>query len=704
MATMKGIIGTLLTAAVVAAGCSGAAPQKQGPGLTRLTQPRPATASTVGSISEDQPVVSMAYLAGYLYAATPRQILRYNVRTGKLARITGAQGLPGKRVLAVAAHKVSGLWVATDKGLAQYRGGGWGSHGHHRPPGQQVRAMAASERGVWIGGPGGLAHFGNGGWRGLLQRTSVTALAADGAGTGVWIGTDGQGVLQHQTGGKLRRHGPKRGQRVLQVRSLALTPEGEVVVAGRGADGDRVDLFDGKHWISYLARPGGGEVRWVMPAGDDLLMVRGARVLRLQRGSAAHGAGQGHGLRSGQAGPGAPWGYKVPRFTARALARWLPQDPTTLLGHHGHVLIGSRALGVALYSGDQLQWFRAQSLLGRRERLRMACVDDQCYIAGRGGRGLRTRGGSLGLKPLPRDPRRVHGALKFQAFVRDQWGRIVALSSASKGRRLQVDLRQGARFVPVYQARLRLPAGKRAAVRFVRQDSTGRLWVGLWAVDARGHRQPWGMVVMRPPPSHQVQSLTADPAPASEAAAAAATVPLEQPSFFHRSTLLPGEQRPARSLAVPDDVRDIWFAGQKIWLATGDGVCLIQGTEVGTEVKLTTENEGLRSELIYGFARSPSGDLLVASFAGVGRKRGRQWRFDMGRSLRGSTRVLLTAGKTLWAGTTRGLLRVRKGGRVKRIDQSAGLADDMVLDLHLERGKRLWVLTEGGLSVVPLRR
>jgi ligand-binding sensor domain-containing protein len=87
----------------------------------------------------------------------------------------------------------------------------------------------------------------------------------------------------------------------------------------------------------------------------------------------------------------------------------------------------------------------------------------------------------------------------------------------------------------------------------------------------------------------------------------------------------------------------------------------------------------------------------------VGRWENGRWRFGLDGPLRHATRVLLPAGDALWLGTSRGAIRRGPGGDTLTYDQSRGLASDLVTDLHLQGDRRLWALTDQGLSVVRLR-
>jgi ligand-binding sensor domain-containing protein len=121
-------------------------------------------------------------------------------------------------------------------------------------------------------------------------------------------------------------------------------------------------------------------------------------------------------------------------------------------------------------------------------------------------------------------------------------------------------------------------------------------------------------------------------------------------------------------------------------------------------VEQFTENEGLASELTYGVGRSPAGEVLVATYGGLGRLTSRGWYFDQDEPLDASTRAIVVRGQTLWAATSRGVVRKGPDG-VRVFNEAMGLAGNMVTDLYFEGDRRIWVLTNQGLSVgkLPLK-
>jgi ligand-binding sensor domain-containing protein len=239
---------------------------------------------------------------------------------------------------------------------------------------------------------------------------------------------------------------------------------------------------------------------------------------------------------------------------------------------------------------------------------------------------------------------------------------------AADGQTVVVSRLDGQRFTRLYESKVAIPEG-RAEVRFARVAPDGKLWAGPSYVDRDGIGHPWGVAILA----------------------------AGEPARYHRSSLMPAEDRQPGSLALPDDIRDVLFAGEDTWFSTGSGICRVRGSKVD----VFTENEGLESEIVYSVAHGPGGQLFAASHGGVGRFDGKWWHFDLGDVLRKPSRALVPRGQHLWVGTSSGLVGWSPSG-LRVIDSRLGLAGDRVLDLYLEAGRRMWVLTDDGLSIVNL--
>jgi hypothetical protein len=615
---------------------------------------------SIATFSETTPFTSVTRLADDVYAGTSAGVIRFDARTREFVRLTAKQGLPADRVDALSGDPASGLWVATAKGIARFHAGVWTNHPTSQVTGGTVTALLATRWGVWAGGPHGLGRLEKGKWTGYLRGAKVTYLLGDLSGDGLWVGTDGEGIY-HGRGESFVSHSPAKGQRIRHVHSMTYTKSGGLLAAGTGEGGQMLAFFDGRHWTCYRPRPA-VKLSWVTQVAGEVLLAGADRVLVLRQTvptatSTTPPAGPVELERV--LAPDVPADYPAPLFYTAPFDRWLPPDPTVVVGHGRYTLIGTRAAGLVQFDGVETRWFRTRDLVGQAEKLMVACSGGSCLFAG-GGTSYRFDG--AGFKALTLDP---EPTTVVQGFVVDRGGEVLAVAMKGDGRTLAVGKVAGDKLQVMREHKLTLPEGK-AEVRFVRLGPAGELWIGL-RVREEGEARPWGVVVSRPDGS----------------------------MLYHRSTLLPGEDRAPGSLALPDDARDVYFSGEETWLATGMGACRVRGDKV----TLFTENEGLESEIIHAFARTPKGELIAATHGGVGRFDGKQWLFDLGPELRTQAGALLVEDGTVWIGTARGVVRWAEG-KMKVTGVREGLAGGDVRDLHRDPLGRLWVLTGGGLSVI----
>lgn len=654
----------LLALGLVVQGC----PATGGPTARPRTAAR-SSAPSIASFSETQPFTSVTHLGGRIYAGTPRGVIRFDADTGEFIRLTRKEGLAGDHVYALSASPLTGLWVATDNGISRYHDGVWTNYPAGNPPGATVTAMAATGAGVWAGGPQGLGRLEDGKWTGYLPGAAVTYLLADLSGRGVWVGTAGEGIY-HFTGGKLVSHNPARGQLLRTVRSLTRDANGAILAVGSDGERDRLVFFDGRHWTTYTPSPA-GRLRWVQQVAGEVLLAHDERILKLRRfvrppGKRRATAPSGPVEFDGEPGATAPSGYPAPELYTEPLGCWLPPDPTIVVGFGREMLIATRNVGLARFDGSRVRWYRTSDLLGDFAKLRAACGPGACFMAGGGGVAYRYASADKGFEPFEIAPES-----RAQAFFRAGSGALMALSSNAAGRSLVLWRLAGKRFERVREYPVSLPQEATVEVRFVRLDPRGVPWVGLRRRDRAGDRRGWGVLLLRD----------------------------DGTSTYHRSTLLPTEDRPAGSLALPDDIRDVTFIGDVVWLASGVGACRVRGARVD----LFTENEGLESEIVHSFARGIDGkQVMVGTYRGVGRYDGEHWYFDYSGPLRAAARVLLRRGDSLWIGTEQGVVRWRGRGRHSvEVSAQVGLAAPDVHDLHFDRHGRLWVLTGSGLSILP---
>ena len=791
---------SLILLALVLGGCP---PSVGLPGATSVSTERMGGGARIISFSESTPYAAVATFAGSQYAGTARGLLQFDPRK-EGAEVVKA--LEGKGVVGISAESTTGLWVATSEGLHRLNKEEWTNIKLPTSLGGASPAMLATRDGLWVGGTRGLGLLDKkGGWKTYLPGARITYLLEDIQSGGVWVATDGEGIYHYEMG-QFVPHALANGQLLQRVRSLTYTPDGGVLAVGQSSQGERLTFFDGRFWTTYRVLPE-GVLHWVQMVGQDLYLGHGHGVFNLHRmmiktarpGESRQDMPRGPVDIQAQPSKLVPYGYPVPAFYTSTMEVWLPPKVAVVAGYARHILLGTDNLGMALFDGKKVTWYRGGSLLGDNGRLRMGCSGAACYVPGADGKAYRFVARRYEEVEVTSEP----GA-RVQGFLNLRDGTLASVHIPAGRQSLVVSTLRGERFTPLYESTFNYPSGS-LEVRFLRQGPKGHIWAGLWYTDKVADRQSWGVVVLQkpvravkvaekgpapreqksfpsapvadkaakeppedadegpetdPPADEEKDPLAGAPAEgdkkpedappadddgdgdadkkpetAGEADAAAkkkpegntpegtelkplpttlaqekaapATpevipVPKISAVTFHRSTLLPDEERPEGSLALPDDVRDVWFEETYTWLATGQGVCRVKGQVVD----LFSENEGLYSELTYAVVRSFSGELLVATYSGVGRMMGKKWYFDFEGALAKATRMLLPVEGGLWLGTTRGVVRMG-GGKELRFDSSMGLAANDVTDLYLQQTPgqpdKLWVLTPLGLSIVRIR-
>jgi diguanylate cyclase (GGDEF)-like protein len=112
-----------------------------------------------------------------------------------------------------------------------------------------------------------------------------------------------------------------------------------------------------------------------------------------------------------------------------------------------------------------------------------------------------------------------------------------------------------------------------------------------------------------------------------------------------------------------------------------------------------TTRDGLPHNLIHNVVQTPDGYLWFATWEGVARYNGLEFRiFDRGNvpQLRdnGVRALRPGSGGALWLGTSRGGVTRYANGQWTTLTQRDGLAQDEIMDLLEDRSGRLWVATE----------
>ena len=112
-----------------------------------------------------------------------------------------------------------------------------------------------------------------------------------------------------------------------------------------------------------------------------------------------------------------------------------------------------------------------------------------------------------------------------------------------------------------------------------------------------------------------------------------------------------------------------------------------------------TTRQGLPHNLVQGVAQTPDGYLWFATWEGVARYNGIEFRsFDRANvpalADNGIRSLLVTRNGALVLGTSRGGVTLLRDGEWSRLDMRNGLAQDEIMDVAEDRRGRLWVATE----------
>jgi hypothetical protein len=234
--------GSLLLLVAATAGLFGLAGCPRGLGTTT---PHPVRGTVrVRAITDPAPVRVLQPAGDYVFAVGPHGIDRWDPKSGDVLPLSQDHGLPGDRVLALAADPERlWLWMATDGGLGYYD---VESETFSEVPasslvdvttaGSKLHLAAATDGGVWIGHPRGLYYTNTAGqWISTPIVGAISALAIGEDGW-LWIGS-ATGLIGRQPTGETYTYGPDQGCDIVKVRLIARAPGGGVLVVGENAGG-----------------------------------------------------------------------------------------------------------------------------------------------------------------------------------------------------------------------------------------------------------------------------------------------------------------------------------------------------------------------------------------------------------------------------------------------------------------------------------
>jgi ligand-binding sensor domain-containing protein len=326
-----------------------------------------------------------------------------------------------------------------------------------------------------------------------------------------------------------------------------------------------------------------------------------------------------------------------------------PRDATALALHRGTLMVGTSTQGTALVSTElrsSTVWLRRRELVGAAKAMSVACLSKlDCYLA-TGDDFLWHYDGDGFYRA---DKVEQSRALAIASLA----GKLTLLRS-SPGEPSVIEFWQRGELEFERIDGLHLATTGPALVRFVRTAPDGKLWVGLWRETDAGlvGGDVW-IVDM-------------------EAGVAARLEVLSEP------------------------VADVAFSaggGQTAWLATEAGVARYTSASIsGVAEVFAEESRSARAVAVSGER------VYVATGRGVSLFDGTTW--QMPRRLRGSINdVAVGKAGELWIATSRGL-GVYNGKRLRRLDVRWGLLENQILDVEPDRFGRMWLRGPQSIGVL----
>jgi len=650
MPRLRTSVAALLVAAL-AAGCPAATtPTKRGERLR------------IRSFTDPSPVIDLAVAGSFVFAASASGLDRFDLRSGARLTLDANHGLDTDRVYALGVDRARELmWIATDRGVTKLSIGKQTFVDLPDPPAEVTAGLehavlaAAGDDSVFVGGRFGLYRATGGRWQAAGVKEPITSLVrtADG---GLWVGTDTGLKLVQDSG--TSDFGPAQGCDLARVQHVVEGPSGGPLAFGVNAEGQSrvVMMIDGR-CASYRVSP---QLDWshVASTRDRVLAVAGERlyVFKVATGLRRLGRDQIELLPA----PPKDSGLVPPSpLTITALSERVPGGVTSLHVDGDHVLVGTKDLGTGHLDGvGRWTWYRRGELTRDARFLSIACVArDDCFIgnAVRGWRfdGKTFRDPGLGERTPIAFVRRPDGGDIYSLFRLDDGG--IGLASFTKGAWQEL---------PGVAIRL---ADGATELSFARFAPGGLLWLGVGYVDEQGDVRPKGVALI--------------------------DIALGAVSYHHASNDENAKKRGI--LPVPINTVDAAFIGtDEVWLATTQGAARVRGTDV----KVFSESDGMRSEILRGIACSAAGMVYVGSRQGVGAFDGEKWTNPSGLTSPVNDLQFAADGR-LWMGTDRGLVSF-DGATIRRLDSRRGLIEDRVVELDIDQFGRLWVRGPEAIAVV----
>ena len=526
------------------------------------------------------------------------------------------QGLPQDAVEVIAQTSDGYLWVGTQRGLARFDGVGF-----------------------TVFAPGNTAAF---------RSWAVDSLLAD-AGGGLWVTTDGGGLVRYRDGTFAAVEPSRLPPR---LRSLLLDPDGTLWIGTN--QGGLIRLKDG------AAVRGGG---------SDLARSTVSALRRDRDGSLWIGTDAGLArLEQG----------RLRRFTARD---GLPDDRVSevLRDSRGRLWIGT-ARGLALLRGSLSGGrFEAAALPGLGDGEVLSLLEDRdgtLWIGTRRGLG-RLRDGRFEKVPAADDL----GSDAIQALFEDREGSLW-IGTASGGLHRLKDVA----FTGIGRAEglSSLPA------RAVFEDGRGRIWIGGdGGLDLLGEARAAPFPGLPDLQGEVVRAIAEDPEGSLWVGTFRGLYLLRD----GRATLFTTREGLSddRVLTLHRSRRDV------LWIGTYRGLNRFENGRMTA----WTQGDGLRNDRIYALHEDRGGTLWIGTKDGLHRLAGdrvEELPPDTGAPADSVYSFSEDDGGTLWMGAAGGLFRYRDGA-FTAFTNAEGLLEGGILVVLDDRLGNLWVCTKGLLRL-----
>jgi hypothetical protein len=618
---------------------------------------------TAQAFSEPSAVTTVVPISGGVFVGTSVGLDRWD-DAGRRTRLGQADGIPGLAVKALALDRGQRVWYATDGGVGAYDADTQKSYPiptskDHAAVLASVTALAADPGGgVWLGTPTGLYHTtAKGEWVNTALKEEVTALHPAAGGT-LWAGTH-DGAVERNQAGVFTRYRQKAGLGIRQVSFIAEGPDGAPVVIGKDDAGQtRIAVFtDGAFSTFHLSND--FPITAATGRSGALALTSPGRLLILYTGVSPIVGLQRDGVHLvpvvGKT--------KKPPYNVGVFEAPLPSDVTAAATTAQRLYVGTRTLGTARFGFDQIRnaptWLRPGELAAGAIGLFVACrAKAECYVATGGQTAWRYDGNAFA-------PLTIGGKGNVVlAFVRSPEGQVLALYRQPRERMLHVSRLDDGKFIPVAELKVETPSGA-TALSFAKFAPDKLLWLGLRYYDEENDPRPYGVAIVD-------LSLNA--------------------VSYHRESA--DDSKKTGVLPVPNDVVDVAFLEGESWFASGSGAVRLKGNQV----KVWSEADDLKSEILRGLVATEGGAVYTASSAGVGEYDGQKWTYPQALAIPTNCIARSEDGR-LWLGTDRGLVAY-DGKTTDKIDRRAGLLDERVLDVAVDQFSRVWVRTAEGLAVV----